>query len=249
MKLFKIVTVGVLGMSLMACNNKQTDTSKSADAKAPAQETKLVSNIDKASYGMGQNLGKNLKKQEVQINVDAFVEGINDAMAGVQKVADKDITAAVTAVRDEYMKKVQAKAAASEKKTKEFLAKNGKRPGVITTASGLQYEILKSGDKNGKSPSATDTVSVNYVGTLTDGTEFDSSIKRGVPAEFPVNGVIAGWTEALQKMKVGDKWKLYVPPELAYGARSPSPKIPPNSALEFEVELLKIENPKTKKTK
>ncbi len=119
-----------------------------------------------------------------------------------------------------------------------FLAENGKKPGVITTPSGLQYTILKSG--TGDSPKASDTVTVHYTGTLIDGTVFDSSVQRGVPASFPVNQVIPGWTEALQLMKVGDKWKLFIPSNLAYGAQSPGPGIPANSMLIFEVELLSI---------
>ncbi len=120
-----------------------------------------------------------------------------------------------------------------------FLTANGKEPGVITTASGLQYKVIKSG--TGESPKATDRVKVNYEGKLTDGTIFDSSIQRGEPATFPVNAVILGWVEALQLMKVGDKWQLFIPAKLAYGERSPSPSIPPNSTLIFEVELIDIE--------
>ena len=119
-----------------------------------------------------------------------------------------------------------------------FLAANSKQAGVITTASGLQYKVIKSG--TGASPKASDTVKVNYEGKLIDGTIFDSSIQRGEPASFPVNAVIAGWTEALQLMKVGDKWQLFIPANLAYGPQSPSPAIPPNSTLIFEVELLDI---------
>ncbi len=131
-------------------------------------------------------------------------------------------------------------AAASDPKTagEAFLAANGKEPGVITTASGLQYKIIKSG--TGESPKATDSVKVNYEGRLIDGTIFDSSIQRGEPATFPVNRVIPGWTEALQLMKVGDKWQLFIPANLAYGEQSPTPTIPPNSPLIFEVELLDI---------
>lgn len=119
-----------------------------------------------------------------------------------------------------------------------FLAENAKKPGVVTTPSGLQYMVMKSG--TGDSPKATDSVTVHYHGTLIDGTVFDSSVQRGVPATFPVNGVIPGWVEALQMMKVGDKWKLFIPANLAYGAQSPGPGIPANSVLIFEVELLSI---------
>jgi len=120
-----------------------------------------------------------------------------------------------------------------------FLAENAKKEGVITTASGLQYKVIKSG--TGESPRLTDTVKVNYQGTLIDGTVFDSSMRHGGPATFPINRVIPGWTEALQLMKVGDKWQLFIPANLAYGDQSPGPTIPPNSVLIFEVELLGIE--------
>jgi FKBP-type peptidyl-prolyl cis-trans isomerase FklB len=120
-----------------------------------------------------------------------------------------------------------------------FLAANAKKDGVITTASGLQYKVIKSG--TGGSPKATDQVKVDYTGTTIDGTVFDSSVQRGQPAVFPVNAVIPGWVEALQLMKVGDKWQLFIPARLAYGEHSPSPAIPPNSVLIFEVELLDIE--------
>ena len=133
-----------------------------------------------------------------------------------------------------------APAATADPKTagEAFLAANAKKEGVVTTASGLQYKILKSG--TGESPKATDTVKVDYQGMLIDGTIFDSSIQRGTPATFPVNGVIPGWVEALQLMKVGDKWQLFIPANLAYGEQSPSPQIPPNSVLVFEVDLLDI---------
>ena len=124
------------------------------------------------------------------------------------------------------------------KEGKAFLEKNSKKKGVITTKSGLQYKIIKSG--KGATPKPGDTVTTHYRGTLINGTEFDSSYKRGKPASFPVNGVIKGWTEALQLMQVGDKWELYIPAELAYGANGPSPVIGPNSALIFEIELIKI---------
>ena len=121
-----------------------------------------------------------------------------------------------------------------------FLLENTKREGVTTTASGLQYEVITAGSGEGEHPKATDVVSVHYHGTLLDGTVFDSSVDRGLSTEFPLNGVILGWTEGVQLMQAGDKWKFYVPSEMAYGARSPSPKIPANSTLIFEIELLEI---------
>jgi len=134
---------------------------------------------------------------------------------------------------------VENKSDAKPDRGESFLAENAKKEGVKTTASGLQYRVIKSG--TGPSPKLSDGVKVHYHGTLIDGTVFDSSVERGEPISFPVSGVIAGWTEALQLMKVGDKWKLFIPARLAYGEQSPTPKIPPNSALIFEVELLGIE--------
>jgi len=228
MKIVKLAGVSVLGLALIACNEGQK------------KEVSLDSDMDKVSYGMGLNIGKNFKQQELDMNIDAIAEGMRDAMAGQQRLEDDVIKASAEAVRDREMEKQRALSDAQSQKGVEFLAENAKREGVNTTASGLQYEILTQGSGEGESPAVTDIVSVHYHGTLIDGTVFDSSVERNQPAEFPLNAVISGWTEALQLMKVGDKWKLYLPAEIAYGARSPSPKIPANSALVFEVELLDI---------
>lgn len=228
MKIVKLAGVGVLGLALIACNEDQK------------KEVSLDSDMDKVSYGMGLNIGKNFKQQELDMNIDAIAEGMRDAMAGQQRLEDDVIKASAEAVRDREMEKQRALSDAQSQKGVEFLAENAKREGVNSTASGLQYEILTQGSGEGESPAVTDIVSVHYHGTLIDGTVFDSSVERNQPAEFPLNAVISGWTEALQLMKVGDKWKLYLPAEIAYGARSPSPKIPANSALVFEVELLGI---------
>ncbi|UZE98089.1 FKBP-type peptidyl-prolyl cis-trans isomerase [Alkalimarinus alittae] len=189
---------------------------------------------------MGLNIGKNFKQQDLPMNIDAIAEGMRDAMAGQQRLDDDIIQASAEAVRDREMEKQRALSDAQSQKGVAFLAENAKREGVTSTESGLQYEVITQGSGEGESPAPTDIVSVHYHGTLIDGTVFDSSIERQQPAEFPLNAVISGWTEALQLMKVGDKWKLYLPAEIAYGARSPSPKIPANSALVFEVELLDI---------
>ncbi|WP_250656172.1 FKBP-type peptidyl-prolyl cis-trans isomerase [Alkalimarinus coralli] len=228
MKFVKLAGVGVLGLALAACNEDQK------------KEVSLESDMDKVSYGMGLNIGKNFKQQELVMNVDAIAAGMRDAMDGKQRLDDETIKASAEAVRDREMEKQKALSNAQSQKGKEFLAENAKREGVTTTDSGLQYEVITQGSGEGESPKATDTVSVHYHGTLIDGTVFDSSVERNQPAEFPLNAVIKGWTEALQLMKVGDKWKLYLPSEIAYGARSPSPKIPANSTLVFEVELLDI---------
>ncbi len=228
MNLIKLAGISVFGLALTACNGEQ------------ANEVKLESDMDKVSYGMGLNIGKNLKQQELAMNVDAIAAGMRDALAGQQQLDDDVIKVAAEAVRDRELEKRNALSSAQAAKGQEFLVENAKREGVTTTESGLQYEVMTQGAGEGENPQATDIVSVHYHGTLVDGSVFDSSVERGQPTEFPLNAVIKGWTEALQLMKVGDKWKIYLPSELAYGARSPSPAIPANSALIFEVELLEI---------
>lgn len=228
MKIVKLAGVGILGLALAACNEGQN------------KEVSLDTDLDKVSYGMGLNIGKNFKQQELEMNIDAIAAGMRDAQAGQQRLDDAIIQASAEAVRDRELEKQRALSDAQSKEGEAFLAENAKREGVTSTESGLQYEVISQGDAEGESPSATDVVSVHYHGTLIDGTVFDSSVERQQPAEFPLNAVISGWTEALQLMKVGDKWKLYLPAEIAYGARSPSPKIPANSALIFEVELLDV---------
>ena len=179
----------------------------------------------------------------MDIDQKALTQGLADALAGKPALDPSEVQSTLMKFQQEMMSKQQAKMQVEgEKNLKDgdaFLAANAKKDGIKTTASGLQYKVVKSG--TGASPTAADTVKVNYEGTLIDGTVFDSSIKRGEPASFPVNRVIPGWTEALQLMKVGDKWKVFIPAKLAYGERSPSPTIPPNSTLIFDVELLSIE--------
>lgn len=228
MKIVKLAGISVLGLALVACNEGQN------------KDVSLDSDMDKVSYGMGLNIGKNFKQQDLEMNIDAIAAGMRDAMAGQQRLEDDVIKASAEAVRDREMEKQRALSDAQSQEGVAFLTENAKREGVNSTPSGLQYEIITQGSGEGESPKVTDVVSVHYHGTLIDGTVFDSSVERNQPAQFPLNAVIAGWTEALQLMKVGDKWKLYLPAEIAYGARSPSPKIPANSALIFEVELLDI---------
>lgn len=205
------------------------------------KEVKLESHIDQASYGVGLNIGESLARDKVELNVDAIAAGISDALAGTDpRLTQEQLQAAFDKVREEQQRVQQAVNDEAAKAGQEYLSTNGAREGVTTLESGLQYEVMTAGNGEGSKPAATDTVSVHYHGTLTDGSVFDSSVERGTPAEFPVNRVIAGWTEALQLMSVGDKWKLFIPADLAYGAQSPSPKIPANSALVFEVELLDV---------
>jgi len=228
MNLKKTVPAIVLGTLLLAgCGQEE--------------KVKLENHVDQASYGVGLNIGRQLSQEGVDMNADALSAGIKDALSGAeQRIDDEVIKAAFDKIRDEQVRKQEALNDAAAKASEDFLAENAKRQEVTVTESGLQYEVLAEGDKNQPMPLPTDTVRVHYHGTLIDGTVFDSSVERGEPAQFPVNGVIKGWIEALQMMHVGDKWKLYIPADLAYGARSPSPAIPANSALVFEVELLEI---------
>jgi len=194
---------------------------------------------DKVSYGVGLSVGSNFKKQGQELNPDALLAGVKDALSGKTPALTenelKETMEAWSKQMEDKQKVVGEKNAADATK---FLAENKKKDGVKTTASGLQYKVMKDGA--GAQPKETDTVTVNYRGTLINGTEFDSSYKRGQPATFPVNGVIKGWTEALQLMKPGSKYQLFIPADLAYGARAVGPDITPNSALIFEVELLEV---------
>ena len=194
---------------------------------------------DKVSYSIGLNVGANFKKQGQELNPDALLAGVKDALSGKTPALNenelKETMEAWSKQMEDKQKVVGEKNAAHATK---FLAENKKKDGVKTTASGLQYKVMKEG--GGAQPKETDTVTVNYRGTLINGAEFDSSYKRGQPATFPVNGVIKGWTEALQLMKTGSKYQLFIPADLAYGARAVGPDITPNSALIFEVELLEV---------
>jgi len=197
----------------------------------------LITELDSVSYSLGVNIGENIKTQFEDFNLDNFEAGIKD-------VLEKDVEAKISdnqaqAIIQSYFSKKQQKQ--SESVIEEginFLRENGKREGVTTLASGLQYEVINDG--TGPKPTIEDNVTTHYHGTLIDGTVFDSSVDRGEPASFPVGGVIKGWTEALQLMAVGSKWKLYVPYDLAYGERGAGPQIGPYSTLIFEVELISI---------
>jgi len=203
----------------------------------------LTTPKQRVSYSIGANIGGNLKRQDLDLDTRALAAGLTDALSGKPALSEAEMREVLTAFQQEMQSKLQARqkaeAETNAKKAEEFLAANGKKEGVKTTASGLQYKVLKSG--SGKTPKATDTVKVHYHGTLVDGTVFDSSVDRGEPVTFPVDGVIPGWTEALQLMKEGDKWQVVIPPKLAYGERGAGSRIGPNSALIFDVELLSIE--------
>lgn len=207
-------------------------------ASLPAQRITLNTAQDSASFAYGMLIGNSLKRQlPAGLNLNLVMKGLSDAIQEAELPMDQQTA---TDIFNRYTQEVQRRAGEENKAAgMKFLEENKKRPGVTTTASGLQYEVLKRGD--GKvSPKATDRVKVHYHGTNIDGSVFDSSVERGEPITFGLNQVIAGWTEGLQLMHVGDKFKFYIPSELAYGERSPSPKIKPNSVLIFEVELFEI---------
>lgn len=198
---------------------------------------KITNEIDSVSYSLGVNIGENIKAQFPDIDLNNFETAIKDVLDNKKepKISGADAQKLI----QDFFKKQQAKASESViEEGKKFLLDNAKRNEVTTLESGLQYEILKTGE--GPKPSLNDQVTTHYHGTLIDGTVFDSSVDRGEPATFPVSGVIKGWTEALQLMSVGSKWKLFVPYDLAYGERGAGPKIGPFTTLIFEVELIKI---------
>lgn len=217
---------------------------RATTAKSPAAPLALTTQKDKFSYALGMNLGTTLHKQSVPVDPNILARGLKDALAGGKTALTEDQARATlmevqTEMRKKQEEQMQIAGAASKKEGEAFLAANKNKDGVVTLPSGLQYKILTQG--TGPKPTPSDSVVCNYRGTLINGTEFDSSYKRGEPATFPVTGVIKGWTEALQLMPVGSKWQLFVPSDMAYGERSPAPQIGPNATLIFEVELLSIQ--------
>jgi FKBP-type peptidyl-prolyl cis-trans isomerase FklB len=213
---------------------------KKAAAPGGASDVKAPTNAKaQASYSLGVSMGDQLHHLGLtadSIATERLTQGLRDALSGKVAMGAGDQENIANYV------KTARNALADNNRTaaKTFLAQNGKKPGVVTTASGLEYHVVSEG--SGTPPKSTDEVTVNYKGTLLDGTEFDSSYKRGTPATFPVNGVIQGWQEALVLMKPGSKWELFIPPNLAYDVNSP-PAIPPGSLLKFEVELIKVKQP------
>jgi FKBP-type peptidyl-prolyl cis-trans isomerase FklB len=207
------------------------ETAKKAPAKAGAAK-EASAKTSSASYSVGVSMGEQLRASGVPpdlINAQQLAQGVHDAISGKASMTDKD--------RENLRALVDSVGESNHRAAAKFLAENGKKSDVVTTASGLQYKVLAAG--SGASPKPNDEVTVNYRGTLINGTEFDSSYKRGQPANFQVNRVIPGWTEALGLMKPGAKWQLFIPPQLAYDLRS-APPIPPGSALIFEVELVGV---------
>jgi len=227
-----------------AAQPAQPTTPPAAGQGAPTRSVE-----DRASYVIGFNLGRSLKQNEIQANTDLLTQGLRDALSGAKgMLTDEEMQATMQEFQQKVMAAQEAKQKVLGEKNKAegeaFLAKNKARAGVKTTASGLQYEVLKEG--TGPAPKATDTVTVNYLGTLMDGTKFDSSYDRNEPATFVLNQVIPGWTEGVQLMKVGSKYKFYIPAALGYGERGAGGVIGPNAPLVFEVELVSIGKPEEK---
>ena len=249
-KLFSsLVVLTLMGASVLA--SAQTTTAP----KKPATKTSTESNTSKsetaaltddkakASYALGANMGLQLHRADASVDVNILIQGLKDTInGGTARMTDEEIRAALTKfsgdVRTHMEEKRKLDAEKNKNEGEAFLATNKTNTGVVTTASGLQYKVLTEG--TGAKPTLTDTVVCNYRGTLLNGKEFDSSYKRNQPLSFPVNGVIKGWTEALQLMPVGSKWQLFIPADLAYGERGAGQDIEPNSTLIFEVELLSI---------
>lgn len=209
------------------------------DVKAP-----FTSLTQQRSYAIGRNIGINLKQQGFEIDSEQVLKGMKDALGGqASLLTEAELEQTLGALQKEVQAKQQERtavlAAKNAKEGEQYLTANAAKEGVVTLPSGLQYKVLTAG--TGRKPAATDTVIVNYRGTLLDGTEFDSSYKRNQPAKLKVNQVIPGWTEALQLMPVGSKWQLFVPAKLAYGERGAGGVVPPGAVLIFEVDLQGIE--------
>jgi FKBP-type peptidyl-prolyl cis-trans isomerase FklB len=238
-----------MAASIMLLGNVLAQQTPAATTEqAPASESQnsstLTTQKDKVSYALGMNLGANLHRQSVEVDPKVLLQGLEDGMAGGKTLlSEEQARAALTELQSDLRKKQQEKmqqaGEANKKQGDEFLAANQGKEGVVALPSGLQYKILSAG--TGPKPAASDSVVCNYRGTLIDGTEFDSSYKRGQPATFQVGRVIKGWTEALQLMPVGSKWQLFVPSQLAYGEQGAGGNIGPNATLIFDVELLSIE--------
>ena len=225
-----VTIVATLLVMLSSCNEKKTEAKKSVEIKTYQ---------DSLSYTFGVDMGNYLKGAGQKINVDVFADAVSTVLEdGTPKLTQEQMTAIQNKMREDMMKKAEESSSKNKGIGAKFLEENKKKEGVKVTESGLQYIVLSEG--TGLKPTLEHTVKVHYVGTTLDGAEFDSSVKRGTPAEFPLNGVIKGWTEGLQLMKIGAKYKFFIPSDLAYGERGAGAMIEPNSTLIFEVELLEI---------
>ena len=230
-------------VSLQACNQQSAGTDSTAAAEPAAAEVALESTQQRLSYGIAFGLGQRMAQDGMPMDIEAFIAGFRDGATGqTGRMSQEEIASEMQAYQEKMVSEQQAAQAelaeANLAAATTYLEENKAREGVVVTESGLQYEVLEAGE--GATPGPEDTVEVHYTGTLIDGTEFDSSHKRGQTVTFGVGQVIAGWTEALQLMPVGSKYKLHIPPELGYGAGGAGQMIGPNSALVFEVELISI---------
>ena len=228
----KTILRSILLVGFLACQAQAED------------QTVLKDQKQKISYTMGMNMGNNWKAQGIEVDLDLLVRGVKDAMSGsptllTEQEAREVIMAFQKDIRAKQAEKRKLQGEQNQKEGEKFLEENKTKPGIVVLPSGLQYKVLVEG--TGESPKPTDTATVNYRGTLIDGTEFDSSAKTGKPATFGVGQVIKGWTDALQLMKPGAKWQLFIPSALAYGERGGGPKIGPNATLIFEVELISFQ--------
>ncbi|MFC1605064.1 FKBP-type peptidyl-prolyl cis-trans isomerase [Planctomycetota bacterium] len=244
----KIVMLVLVCLTVMLVNAAEEDTKKDVNepqivVQATAEKVEILkTETEKVSYIIGTQIAGNFKSQNIEVNLDSLLMGLKDALEGKKLVLSQDV---MKQVYSSWQQKMRAKQAAKQAKEAAeniaagtaFLEANKAKEGVKVLPSGLQYKVITEG--TGNTPTADDKVKTHYRGTLINGTEFDSSYKRNQPAEFPVKGVIKGWTEALQLMKEGGKWELYIPANLAYGERG-RPSIPANSTLIFEIELLEI---------
>lgn len=248
--IFKVSVLAAAVAFTFGCNEK-AETVTEAPAVEEAAAVTFATNEEKVAYAVGQSFSGQfntmLTKQEeigMPLDKELVLQAITDTLRGTPKLTDEELMATLQAYSEEVKvvaeKKMKEEAEKAAEAEKTFLADNAKAEGVVVTESGLQYTIVTKAEGEGAKPQAEDTVTVHYVGTLVDGTEFDSSIQRGQPATFPLNRVIPGWTEGLQLMSVGDKFKFVIPADLAYGEQGAG-TIPPNSTLVFDVELLEIE--------
>lgn len=243
-----ILCLATAGLFVAACDSdKAEDTPTEAQQSAapaeskPAAASDLQSDQERYSYTIGYQIGSSLRQRLEDIDADKLAQGVREALTGAEpKLQPEEMQSALQGYQEMQTKKVQDRMQAAAAEGTAFLEANRAKEGVKETDSGLQYEVLQAG--TGPQPGPNDTVEVNYRGTLLDGTEFDSSYARGESATLPVSGVIPGWQEALQMMKVGGKWKIYVPPQLAYGEQGAGDVIGPNQTLVFEIELLSIKN-------
>ena len=236
------LAIALVGLTMTGCNEDKV--AKNADAQeTAAKKVELTTTQEKLGYAIGLQIGSQLAATKDAMHTESLILGIKDALENKPpRLTNEEMQAAKMAFQKEVQARAQKEMAQLGEKNmvqgQNFLAENKAKEGVVTLPSGLQYKVLKAG--TGATPTANDTVVTHYTGKLINGQVFDSSVQRGEPATFPVGGVIAGWTEALQKMKVGGKWELTIPSNLAYGERGAGQMIAPNSVLVFEIELLEI---------